>query len=128
MFPDTLNDVLKRQERKGDFIDTIFYCPYDIHELVTDADMSIILWELNEDHKFLLFLSALRQYSSVKIAAIRGQTDRNIRKVRNTMLKKIRKKLLAALTKKVQAQQPLTLLEKEFLIENGVDVEKDARK
>lgn len=123
-FPDTLNDVLKRQERKGDFIDTIFYCPYDIHELVTDADMSVILRELNEDHKFLLFLSALRQYSSVKIAAIRGQSDRNIRKVRNTMLKKIRKKLLAALTEKVQAQQPLTLLEKEFLKENGVDIEK----
>lgn len=122
-FPDTLNDVLKRQERKGDFIDTIFYCPYDIHELVTDADMSVILRELNEDHKLLLFLSALRQYSSVKIAAIRGQSDRNIRKVRNTMLKKIRKKLLAALTEKVQAQQPLTLLEKEFLSENGVDIE-----
>ena len=122
-FPDTLNDVLSRQERKGDFIDTIFYCPYDIHELVTDADMSGILRELNEDHKFLLFLSALRQYSSVKIAAIRGQSDRNIRKVRNTMLKKIRKKLLAALTEKVQAQQPLTLLEKEFLTENGIDIE-----
>lgn len=123
-FPDTLNDVLKRQERKGDFIDTIFYCPYDIHELVTDADISIILRELNEDQKFLLFLSALRQYSSTKIAVIRGQSDRNIRKVRNTMLKKIRKKLLAALTEKVQAQQPLTLLEKEFLIENSVDIEK----
>lgn len=118
-FPDTLNAVLTRQERKGDFIDTIFYCPYDIHELVTDADMSVILRELNEDHKFLLFLSALRQYSSTKIAAIRGQSDRNIRKVRNTMLKKIRKKLLAALTEKVQAQQPLTLLEKEFLSENS---------
>lgn len=127
-FPDTLNDVLKRQERKGDFIDSIFYCPYDIHELVTDADMSIILRELNEDHKFLLFLSALRQYSSTKIAAIRGQSDRNIRKVRNTMLKKIRKKLLAALKEKVQAQQPLTLLEKEFLKENGVDIEKDTKK
>ena len=127
-FPDTLNDVLKRQERKGDFIDTIFYCPYDIHELVTDADMSVILRELNEDHKFLLFLSALRQYSSVKIAAIREQSDRNIRKVRNTMLKKIRKKLLAALTEKVQAQQPLTLLEKEFLSENGVDIEKNTKK
>lgn len=122
-FPDTLNDVLTRQERKGDFIDTIFYCPYDIHELVTDADMSVTLRELNEDHKFLLFLSALRQYSSVKIAAIRGQSDRNIRKVRNTMLKKIRKKLLAALTEKVQAQQPLILLEKEFLSENGIDIE-----
>ena len=122
-FTDTLNDVLTRQERKGDFIDSIFYCPYDIHELVTDEDMSVILQELNEDHKFLLFLWALRQYSSVKIAAIRGQSDRNIRKVRNTMLKKIRKKLLAALTEKVQAQQPLTLLEKEFLSENGVDIE-----
>ena len=127
-FPDTLNDVLTRQERKGNFIDSIFYCPYDIHELVTDADMSIILRELNEDHKFLLFLSALRQYSSTKIAAIRGQSDRNIRKVRNTMLKKIRKKLLAALTEKVQAQQPLTLLEKEFLSENGVDIEKNTKK
>ena len=127
-FPDTLNDVLIRQERKGNFIDSIFYCPYDIHELVTDADMSIILRELNEDHKFLLFLSALRQYSSTKIAAIRGQSDRNIRKVRNTMLKKIRKKLLAALTEKVQAQQPLTLLEKVFLSENGVDIEKTTKK
>ena len=126
-FPDTLNDVLKRQERKGDFIDTIFYCPYDIHELVTDADMSVILRELNEDHKFLLFLWALRQYSSVKIAAIRGQSDRNIRKVRNTMLGKIRKKLLAALTEKVQAQQPLTLLEKEFLSENGIDIESSSK-
>ena len=127
-FPDTLNTVLTRQERKGDFIDSIFYCPYDIHELVTDADMSAILRELNEDHKFLLFLSALRQYSSTKIAAIRGQSDRNIRKVRNTMLKKIRKKLLAALAEKVQAQQPLTLLEKEFLIENSVDIEKNTKK
>ena len=126
-FPDTLNNVLTRQERKGDFIDTIFYCPYDIYELVTDADMSVILRELNEDHKFLLFLSALRQYSSTKIAAIRGQSDRNIRKVRNTMLKKIRKKLLAALTEKVQAKQPLTLLEKEFLTENGIDIENNSK-
>ena len=86
-------------------------------------DMSNILQDLNEDQKFLLFLWALRQYSSPRIAAIKGQSDRNIRKVRNTMLKKIRKKLLEALTKKVKAQQPLTLLEKDFLIDNGVSVE-----
>ena len=73
-----------------------------------------------------MFLWALRQYSSVRIAAIRGQSDRNIRKVRNTMLKKIQKKLLAALTEKVQTQQPLTLLEKEFLIENGIDIENNS--
>ena len=127
-FPDTLNDVLARQKRKGDFIDSIFYCPYDIHELVTDGDMSIILRELTEDNKFLLFLWALRQYSSTRIAQIRGQSDRNIRKVRNTMLKRIRKKLLAALNNKVQTKQPLTLLEKMFLEENGVSIENDNKK
>ena len=125
-FPDTLNNVLEKQIRKGDFIDTIFYCPYDIHELVTEEYMSDILRELSEDHKFLLFLCALRQYSSTRIAAMRGQTDRNIRKVRGTMLKKIQKKLLAALKEKVDKQQPLSLLEKEFLADNGVNIEKSA--
>lgn len=127
-FPDTLNDVLSKLERRGDFIDSIFYCPYDIHELVTDGDISNILRELSEYNKFLMFLWALRQYSSVRIAAIRGQSDRNIRKVRNTMLKKIRKKLLAALTDKARTQQPLNLLEKEFLSENGVDIENSDNK
>lgn len=122
-FPDTLNDALSKLERKGDFIDSIFYCPYDIHELVTDDDISNILRELSEDRKFLLFLWALRQYSSVRIAAIRDQSDRNICKVRNTMLKRIRKKLLAALTEKARSQQPLALLEKEFLRKNGEDIE-----
>jgi len=122
-FPDYLNHVLEKQIRKGDFLDAIFNCPYDIHELVTDDDLCIILRELNEDHKELLYLWAIRLFSSTKIAAIRGQSDRNIRKVRGTMLKKIRKKLLAALTEKVQKQQPLTLLEKEFLIDNGAGVE-----
>ena len=127
-FPDTLNDVIEKQIRKGDFIDAIFYCPYDIHELVADADMSNILQELSEDHKLLLFLWAVRQYSSTRIAEIRRQSDRNIRKVRNTMLKKIRKKLLAALTTKVQTKQPLTLLEKMFLEESGVSIEKVDKK
>ncbi|MCD7822412.1 MAG: hypothetical protein LUG86_00065 [Oscillospiraceae bacterium] len=122
-FPDTLNDVLEKQIRNGDFIDAIFFCPYDIHELVTEKYMSDILRELSEDNKFLLFLFAIRQYSSTRIAAIRGQTDRNIRKVRGTMLKKIRKKLLAALKDKADKQQPLTLLEKEFLTDNGVGIE-----
>ncbi len=120
-FPDSLNSVLEKQIRKGDFIDAIFYCPYDIHQLVTEDYLSEILRELSDDHKFLLFLCAVRQLSSAKIAEIKGQSDRNIRKVRSTMLKRIRKKLLAALTEKAQKQQSLTLLEKEFLKENGID-------
>lgn len=127
-FPDTLNDVLEKQLRKGDFIDAIFYCPYDIHELVTEENLSDILLELSEDHKELLFLYAVRLFSSTRIAAIRGQTDRNIRKVRVTMLKKIQKKLLPALLEKAKKQQPLTLLEKEFLADNSTEVDSQKKK
>ena len=127
-FPDTLNDVLEKQIRKGDFIDAIFYCPYDIHELVTEEYLSEILLELKEDHKELLFLWAVRLFSSTRIAAIRQQSDRNIRKVRNTMMKKIRKELLSALTDKAEKQQPMTLVEKAFLSDIGKAVDTKAQK
>lgn len=122
-FPDYLNDVLEKQIRKGEFLDAIFNCPYDIHELVTEEYLCQILYDLDENHKELLFLCAVRLFSSTRIAAIRGQSDRNIRKVRATMLKKIRKKLLAALMDKHGKQQPMTLLEKEFLADNNEAVE-----
>ena len=125
-FPDTLNSVLEKQIRKGDFLDAIFYCPYDIHELVTEEYISIILRELTEEQKELLFLCAVRLFSSTRVAAIRGQTDRNIRKVRGTMLRKIRKKLLAALLDKADKQRDMTLLEKAFLEEAKEAVDRKA--
>ena len=127
-FPDTLNDVLEKQIRKGDFIDAIFYCPYDIHELVTEEYLSEILLELKEDHKELLFLWAVRLFSSTRIAAIRQQSDRNIRKIRNTMMKKIRKELLSALTDKAEKQLPMTLVEKAFLTDIGKAVDTEVQK
>ena len=127
-FPDTLNDVLEKLIRKGDFIDAIFDCPYDIHELVTEEYLSKILRELSEEHKELLFLCAVKLFSSTRVAAIRQQSDRNIRKVRNTVLKKIRKKLLAALTEKADTQQPMTRLEKAFLEDNSETVDSGEKK
>lgn len=127
-FPDTLNDVLEKQIRKGDFIDAIFYCPYDIHELVTEEYLSEILLELKEDHKELLFLWAVRLFSSTRIAVIRQQSDRNIRKIRNTMMKKIRKELLSALTDKAEKQLPMTLVEKAFLSDIGKAADTEVQK
>lgn len=118
-FPNALNGMLEKQNRRGDFLDAIFCCPYEINELVTEEYISEILFGLNEEQKFLLFLYAVRQYNSAKIAAIKGQSDRNIRKVRGTMLKRIRKKLLAELDEKVHKQQSLTLIEKRFLEDNS---------
>lgn len=121
-FPNTLKGMLEKQSRRGDFLDAIFCCPYEINELVTEEYISDILFNLNEEQKFLLFLYAVRQYSSAKIAVIKEQSDRNIRKVRGTMLKRIRKKLITALNEKIQ-QGTLTLLEKNFLMDNGIKID-----
>lgn len=127
-FPDYLNNVLIRQIQKGDFIDAIFNCPYEIHELVTEEYLSEILRDLPAESKELLFWWAVRLYSTVKIAAIRGVTDRNIRKVRNTLLKRIQKKLLTALLEKEDKQQVLTIMEREFLAENRAKVDRQKKK
>ena len=77
----------------------------------------------------LLFLFwVVRFFCTTGFAKKRKKSDRNIRKVRNTMLKKIQKKLLEALTKKMKAQQPLTLFEKDFLEESGIEIDSGEKK
>lgn len=107
-FPDTLNSALDKQMLKGDFLDTIFNCPYEVDELVTDRCLSQVLRELSDDHKEILFLHAVRMYSSKRIGQIREQSDRNIRKVRITMFKKIYKKLFPLLLEKLEKGLPMT--------------------
>ena len=52
-----------------------------------------------------------------KIAKLRGQSDRNIRKVRNTMLKKIYKKILPYLKDREEKGLSMTMEERAFLAE-----------
>lgn len=67
----------------------------------------------------MLYYSAVRQYSNQRIARIRKQTDRNILKVKDTILKKLRKKLrkklYTILCEWQETQQSLCRREKEFL-------------
>lgn len=101
--------------RRGDFIDVIFNCPYEIHELVTEEYLSKILRGLSEDHKEILFLHAVRAYSSMRIGEIRGQSDRNIRKVRATMFKRIYRKLFSILIERMEKSMSMTKEEKQFV-------------
>lgn len=128
IFPDTLNGVLEKQIRNGDFWDTIYYCPYEIHQLVEAVYLSQILLQLSDHQKELLFLCAVLQYSAVKIATIREQTDRNIRKVRNHLLKKLHQQALACLESGQRNPSEMTLLERTFLRDNGIvlDADRDA--
>jgi len=111
--------VLQRQLLSGDFIDYIFDHPETIHELVTDADLSAILKDLKPHQKSMLYHLFLRGYSTSEYADSIGQSDRNIRGIRETALKKIRRLYGDALAYRKENSLPMTADEKYFL-ENGV--------
>lgn len=111
--------VLRKLLLAGDFLDLIFDSPETIHELVTDADLSKILEELKPHLKNMLYYLFLRDYSTSKYAESIGQSDRNIRGIRKTALKRIRKLYGGILAYRKENSLPMTLDEKYFL-ENGV--------
>ena len=118
--------ILRRLMLAGDFLDFIFDHPETIHELVTDTDLSKILKELKPHLKNMLYYLFLRDYSTAEYAESIGQTDRNIRGIRETALKKIRKLYGGILTYRKENRLPMTIDEKYFL-ENGVRKKKNTR-
>ena len=117
ILPEPIQSVFWKQITKGEFLDTIFDCPFEMHELVEDFDIAKSICELKDVHKEVLYYSIIRQYSNQRIACIRNQTDRNILKVKNTIMKKLRKKLYISLCERQQMNFPLCRREKEFLEE-----------
>ncbi len=98
--------ILRRLMLAGDFLDIIFDHPETVHELVTDADLSKILKELKPHLKNMLYYLFLRDYSTAEYAESIGQTDRNIRGIRETALKKIRKLYGGILTYRKEKNPP----------------------
>lgn len=118
-FPSTPSSMLEHQLRKGEMLEIIFNCPLEIHQLVTEEYLSAILLELSDENKLLLFLLAVRLLSAAAVAARYQQSDRNIRKVRATLMKRIRKKLLPALREKARKQpMAMTAQERNYLTQN----------
>lgn len=111
--------ILRRLMLAGDFLDLIFDSPETIHELVTDADLSGILKDLKPHLKNMLYYLFLRDDSAAEYAESIGQSDRNIRGIRETALKRIRKLYGGILAYRKENSLPMTLDEKYFLA-NGV--------
>ena len=108
VIPAPIQHVYQKQIQKGDFLDAVFNCPFEMHELVTDADISRAIFALKDVQKELLYQLAVRGYSCQMIAAFRKQTDRNIRKIRDTMLRKLRKYFIQVLQQRIDNQISLT--------------------
>lgn len=115
LIPRWMNNPAYRQLMAGNFLDILFDCPYEMHNLTADAFVSRMVKELSEEHKEVLYFLSLRLYSTIQLATIRGQSDRNIRKLRKTIHKKLQRQMYDHLCKKPEHR--LTLRERQFLEE-----------
>lgn len=115
IFPEWMNDPTFRQLKRGSFLDALFDCPYEMHELTEKNYLRRPVMELKEEHKEILYFLYLRLYKPQELADLRGQTDRNIRKVRDVVLRKVRRKVYASLQRRQASGITLTNTELKFL-------------
>lgn len=120
MIPLYLNLPRYRQLASGNFLDIIFSCPYELHELVASSFISELIRSLTIDQKEVLYYLSIRQYSTIQVGMIRGQTDRNIRKLRKNIHKKLQRAVYDYLLEKQNDCGSLTLRERQFLEEYGL--------
>ena len=104
IFPLHLNNPMKKQAQRGDFIEWLFDCPFEMDELVY-LPFSRFIQRLSDEHKEILFFHYLHRYSTVELGAMRGQSDRNIRKVRTTMMKHLRRDFQRWLKRQIELGQ-----------------------
>ena len=106
-----------RQLCQGNYLDIIFSCPYELHELTAKRFLSRLFFTLSDEQKEVLYYLFVKQYSTTRLAAIRGQSDRNIRKLRMTIQKKLQRRMYEHLSEKLEKDYSITLREREFVEE-----------
>ena len=127
VIPAPINHAYWRQLMKGDFIDIISNCPYEMYNSLSDEDYSKIIYDLKDDHKELIYFLYLRDFTTNQLAALRNQSDRNIRGVRSTILGQIEKKVLMILVDRQEEDFPftngnLTIKELDFLTRHEEEI------
>ena len=122
IIPAPINHAYWRQLMKGDYIDIISNCPYEMHNSLYDEDYSKIIYDLKDDHKELIYFLYLRDFTTSQLAALRNQSDRNIRGVRSTVLGQIEKKVLMILVDRQGEDFPFTIEELDFLSRHEAEI------
>ena len=69
LIPRWMNNPAYRQLMAGNFLDILFDCPYEMHQLSADSFISGMIENLSEEHKEVLYFLSLRLYSTTRLAA-----------------------------------------------------------
>ena len=117
IFPRWYMNPGERQLASGDILDYLFDCPYEMHNLPNRSYLQQIIKGMKEEHKELLYFLYLRYLTPQRVATLRSQTDRNIRKVRDVAIRKVRKKVYMELQRLVKKGYRPSLQEREFCSE-----------
>ena len=113
--PHSMSRPTFRQICRGEYDDYLANCLFTMHDLTDKSYLRRIIYDLKLDHKEIVYFLGIRLYPTKKLAALRSQSERNIRKVRDTVRRKIQKKAYDILTKKQEHHDNLTHQERKFL-------------
>ena len=116
IIPPPLEHEWWRQFLNGSFIDIIYDCPHEIHELTSSLPVYGLTKELDENRKEILYYWAIRKWSPQRIATMRKQSDRNIRKVYNKMMDETRYELFYFLYWQYKKRLRITTTQREHVI------------
>ena len=75
VIPAPITHAYWRQLMKGDYIDIISNCPYEMHNSLSDEDYSKIIYDLKDDHKELIYFLYLRDFTTSQLAALPTTPD-----------------------------------------------------
>ena len=110
-FPEWLNDPNYSAIQHGRNLDVIFNCTYELHQFTDHPILLKILKDLKMEYKDVLFFTIIREMSTKEFGELLDQTDRNIRKKRMRLLKRIREELYEGL----KDRKNLSFREKQFI-------------
>jgi hypothetical protein len=121
IIPKPFTHIWWRQMWRGDFLDVIYSCPYQMHLMTSDFPISGLAEDLDANRKEILYHRAILLWSPQRIADMRDQTDRNIRKVYNKMMDDVRYELFYYLYWRYKKRLPITTTDKAFVIASVKD-------
>ena len=105
-----------------DYLNVIFCCVCQMHNLTEDGDLSRLINKATDKQKAVFFPRVIKGCTPQKIAECHGMTDRNVRDIVDRTISKIRMGMYEALKKRQDGGGSMTLRQRAFL--NIIDEEK----
>ena len=124
IFPEWMCSANYTSVWQGRYLDVVFNCPHELHQMVGHPALSKTFRELDAEYKELLFFLVVQGRSVQSYAQALNQTDRNVRKKMTRLVNRIQGELYNRLNGKSNLSQ----IEKEFLDEYEKTVLADGEK